>query len=68
MLIDSAKYKVRSQKRVKKVLRYSTSESFLRDILKGEVSSIPRWAMMQFLEKKLMGGANFLGIKAEGGI
>ena len=52
LLIDSVKYKVTSQKRVKKVLKYSTSESFLYDILKGAITSIPRWGLMQFLEKK----------------
>ena len=51
LLIDSVKYKVTSQKRVKKVLKYSTSESFLYDILKGAITSIPRWGLMQFLEK-----------------
>ena len=55
ILIDSTKYKVISQNRVNRVLRYSTSESFRRDVLKGEVSSIPRLALMQFLGEKPMG-------------
>ena len=67
-LIDSAKYKANSQKRVKKVPRYATSERFLRDILQRGVISIPRRPMVQFLEKKPGDDTNFLGINAGGGL
>ena len=66
MLANSVNYKETSRKRVKEVLRYFTSVSFVRDIAKASTASTPRWAMMLFSGAKPKGDTNFLGANAEG--
>lgn len=51
MLIDSATYQATSRKRVKKILRYSAADPFVRDIMNASITYIPRWGLIQFLAK-----------------